>query len=408
MAPVQLPEGVDRRSSGKYRARAEWQGRKVSRTFESIAAAVTWRARALDALRAGEAVPGPPPVLAALAPHTVEDAARALGRGIAAGTVRNRNGTPYKPSVSRRMESSLREHVIPRIGDVPADLLTRREVQHLVDAIAAEKTAETARKALNALSVALRLAERDGAIERNPAERIRVPQSGEGERPVRFLTPEESDAIVVAAIADDVRLKRSLGGPLLSLAFGSGLREGELLALRWGPYGEEDEGLDLEAGIVRVRWSLDRIRDPGTGDYARVRPKSRAGVRDVPLDPADTLAMKRHHLATGRPAEGALVFAQVNGAPLNPTGQPVHAWRRAVKAAKLAAPRPRLHDTRHAWAVAMLRAGVPPAALARLGGWSDVGIIHRRYGRHALPDELAEAGMALGEWRASRRGTAER
>ncbi len=42
----------------------------------------------------------------------------------------------------------------------------------------------------------------------------------------------------------------------------------------------------------------------------------------------------------------------------------------------------------------------PPAVrrhLAKLGGVADVGIIHRRYGRHALPDELEGAGRALGE-----------
>jgi integrase len=360
--PPELPEGIDRRPSGRYRARASWKGRSVSRTFATLPAAVRWRAEALDALRAGSRPPGPLPVVAPRALHTVEDTARALGRGIRAGTVRSRNGMAYKPSVSRRMESSLREHVIPRIGSIPAEALTRREVQRLVDDVAAERTPETARKALNALSVALRVAERDGVIERNPAYDIRVPQSGEGERPARILTPEEAEAIVAAAVVDDERLQRSLGGPLLALAFGSGMRLGELLALRWGPHGDESEGLDLTAGTVRIRWALDRVRHPDTGEYPRVRPKSRAGIRDVPLDPADVTLLKRHHLAAGRPVAGALVFAQPGGAPLTPTGQPVHAWRRAVKAAKIPDPRPRLHDTRHAWAVAMLRAGVVPAA----------------------------------------------
>jgi hypothetical protein len=78
-------------------------------------------------------------------------------------------------------------------------------------------------------------------------------------------------------------------------------------------------------------------------------------------------------------------------------------WAARIDDEPLAAPLPRLHDARHAWAVAMLRSGIAPAALARLGGWADVGIIHRRYGRRALPDELDGAGRALGAWRASRR-----
>ena len=104
------------------------------------------------------------------------------------------------------------------------------------------------------------------------------------------------------------------------------------------------------------------------------------------------------------------MFSDDRGDPLNAIGAVRHVWARVVGAARISErplpdPLPRLHDTRHAWAVAMLRAGVPPPALAKLGGWSDVGIIHRRYGRHALPDELEDAGRALGKWREARRAS---
>ncbi|MBY0397952.1 MAG: hypothetical protein K2X91_15985, partial [Thermoleophilia bacterium] len=291
-----LPAGIDRIGSGRYRARAAYGGRRVSRIFNSPEAAVRWRLDALDALRAGREAPGPPPPPERLtAAPTVLEVARALGRGIVAGTVRNRNGAPYKPSVSRRMESLLREHVIPRIGAVPVTTLTRRDVQRLVDELAADTSPETARKALGALSVSLRVAERDGTIDRNPAERITVPRDGSGERPIRVVTPEEADAILDAARADDERLGRSLAGPLLALAFGTGLRSGELLGLVWGP-----DGLDLDAEVLRVRRSVDRVRGPD-GTFPIVAPKSRAAVRDVPLDPADVTVLRRHRLASGRP-----------------------------------------------------------------------------------------------------------
>jgi integrase len=315
--------------------------------------------------------------------------------------VRNRQGAPYKPSVSRRMESSLRQHVGPRIGLVPIGALGRRDVKRLIDEIAAETSPETARKALNALSVVLRLAERNGLIERNPAERIEVPRNGDGEKPIRLLTPAEELAIVAAAEADDARLGRSLGAPLIVLALGSGLRLGELLALRWGPWGTEEEGLDLEGGVVRVRRSLDRMPDPETGEPPFVVPKTRAGRRDVPLDPADVARLTRHHAALARPARGTLVFARPDGGPLLATGQPTHAWRRARRLAGISEPLPRFHDTRHAWATTMLRAGLAPAAVARLGGWADVGMVHRRYGRHAFPDELEGAGQKLAAYRQS-------
>jgi integrase len=134
-----------------------------------------------------------------------------------------------------------------------------------------------------------------------------------------------------------------------------------------------------------------------------VTPKSRTAFRDVPLAPADAARLRRHRLATGRPADGELVFADADGRALNPTGVVRYAWHSAVKVAGIAPPQPRAHDARHAWAVAVLRAGVPPEAVAKLGGWADAGMVYRRYGRHALPDELAGAGEALERYRQGRR-----
>ena len=390
-----------------YRVRVRYNqrggGRTVSRSFTTLAAALAWRAEALAAIRDGGEPPAPPaPRPDAGAAATVQDAARNLCRGMVAGTVRARTGSPFKPSVVRKYESMLRLYVIPAIGGLPVRAMVRRDVQRLVDDLAARESAETARKALTALRVALRVAERDGLMDGNPCSGVRVPIDPEGERAARVLTPEECDAIVSAAEADDRRLRRSLGGPLFALAFGTGLRSGELLALVWGK-----DGLDLEAGVVHVRRSLDRDRSPD-GSFAVVTPKSRASIRDVPLPPQEIAHLARHRAACGNAPDGSLVFADARQRPLYAKGTVRYAWRSALKGAGITPPLPRFHDARHAWAVAALRAGVRPEAVATLGGWSDVGMVHRRYGRHALPDELLTAGAAIQEYRTRRRAAALR
>jgi integrase len=78
---------------------------------------------------------------------------------------------------------------------------------------------------------------------------------------------------------------------------------------------------------------------------------------------------------------------------------PRAAWRRALKAAKLAAPQPRFHDLRHTYATHLLAAGTGAHAVAQLLGQSDAGLVWRRCG-HALPNKVAEAGAALEAWRA--------
>jgi integrase len=199
---------------------------------------------------------------------------------------------------------------------------------------------------------------------------------------------------VVAAEAEDERLTRSFAGPLIGLALGTGLRLGELLALSRGP-----DGLDLDAGLVRVRAALDRVRGDG-GDYARIAPKSRASRRDVPIPPEDVARLRRHRLATGRPPDGALAFAGSDGLALSPIPA-YRAWKRAAKKAKLSEPLPRFHDARHAYAAHALAAGLSAHAVAEILGHSDASLVWRKYG-HALPDEVAGAGAALSQWRRSR------
>ncbi|MFP5450583.1 MAG: tyrosine-type recombinase/integrase, partial [Thermoleophilia bacterium] len=377
-------------------------GHDVSATFSAPAAAVRWREEVRDALRAGRPTPGPPDKPVKVEPVTVFDMYMAAGRAMTSGRLLTRKRTRYKPSVIRRTESLLRVHVVSRIGRVPVAAVGRRDVQRLVDDIEADKGPETARKALHALAVVMRHAEREGLVERSPVERIATTAQTD-EHAVRVLTRDELADVLDAARADDERLSRSLAVPLVTLAVSTGLRLGELLALRWAPH-EADDGLDIDAGLVRVRWSVDRARDKTTGRFPLVPPKTPSSVRDVPLGAGDLATIRRHLLAVGRPDPGTFVFADRNGQVLAPTGSPRHTWRRVATAAGID-PIPRFHDLRHTWAVHMLRSGVRPEAVARLGGWSGTAIVHNRYGRHALPDELATAGERLEHWRADTAGT---
>jgi integrase len=394
-----ISERRDRSGRVRYQVRVRRAGRYQTATFPKLAEAVAWRD---EALAAAEGLADPPAPPARTGPRplparavTVADAARRLARGMVDGSIRARDGRPYKPSVVRKYEEALRCLILPRAGAVPIATLTAGDVQRLVDAIAAERTAEHARKALTALRVTLRVAERYGELVANPCAGVRVPASAEGEKPPRILTPEEAARIIAAAEAEDARRARSFAAPLIALAFGSGARLGELLALPWGP-----DGLELDAGILRVRRSVDRVRDPATGLYPFVPPKSKASARDVPLAADDAARMRRHRLASGRPPDGALVFGNEEGEALSPLPAG-RAFRRAAIAAGLDEPLPRLHDARHAFASHALAAGLSAHAVAALLGHTDAALVWRRYG-HALPDELAGAGAALAAFRQAR------
>jgi integrase len=395
---------VDRDGRTRYQVRVRRNGRIQIATVGSLEEALSWRAAALAAAEGrGEAPQAPRPTPAAPEPAgravTVTDAAKRLSRGMKDGTIRSRDGKPYKASVVRKYEENLRTLVIPRIGAVPVTTLTSGDCQRLVDQIAAERTAEHARKALTALRVALRVCQRYGELDANPCAGVRVPVSGDGEKQATILTPEQAAAIITAAEDEDQNLKRSFAAPLVALGFGSGLRLGELLALQYGP-----EGLDLDAGIAHVTRALDRVR-AADGSYSILAPKSRASRRQVPLAAEEVARLRRHRLATGRPLDGELVFHGPDRQALSPVPA-YRAWKRACRVA-LGKPKakaselPRLHDTRHAYATSLLAAGLGSHAVAALLGHADASLVDRRYG-HALPDELATAGDRLSEWRSAR------
>ena len=390
-----ISERRDRDGRLRYRVRVRRAGTTLTATLPSFEQALAWRAQALAAADGLGEAPERPTSRRATAARavSVEDAARRLCKGIAEGKVRARDGRPYKPSTVRKYEEALRTLVLPRIGAVPIASLTNGDAQRLVDELAAERTPEHARKALTALRVALRLAVRYGELELNPCAGVSAPADPAGEKPARVLEPEEVAAIVRQAEQDDARLSRSFGGPYLALAAGTGLRDGELRAVAWGP-----EGLDLDAGVVHVRRSVDRVRDPATGEYPFGSPKSRRGNREVPLAPEDAARIRRHRLATGRPADGALAFTNDKGGVVSPTPG-LRALKRACTRAGIAEPLPRLHDLRHAYATHLLGAGYSVVEVAELIG-DDPRLVLERYG-HALASRLAAAGDALSSWRRS-------
>ena len=110
----------------------------------------------------------------------------------------------------------------------------------------------------------------------------------------------------------------------------AGLRSGELQAL-------PDELVDLDANVIRVRWSWDKA--------GRVAPKSRAGRRTVPVARSLRKHLAEHRLARGR--RGGLFFGRAYGRPFSNQAVTERA-QRTWEAAKLAPIG--LHDCRHTFA----------------------------------------------------------
>ena len=353
-----LPEGIDRLESGRYRARV-WDrkaGRRVSRTFATLAEARAYRNRVQAVVDRGVRVSG--------TNETLRQAADTLMTGMESGAIRTRSGDIYRPSVIRGYRQALRDYLLPDISALRLSKIERSHVQRIVDSmLAAGRDPSTIRNAVKPLAVILRRAVEDGELAVNPSEHLRLPIA-RGRRE-RIAGPDEA-ARLIAALPTSERT-------LWAVAFYGGLRLGELRALDW-------KSVRLEAGEIHVERGMD-----GTGVI--IPPKSRAGRRVVPIIRRLRDELVLHQLAVTSPT--GLVFGSTPKTPLVPNT----VNRRARRAWADAGLNPiGLHEARHTFASFLIAAGTNLKSITEIMGHASVTVSLDRYG-HMLPggrDEVVE------------------
>ena len=275
--------------------------------------------------------------------------------------------------------------IIATLGSTPLYRLTPLGVQAEVDAIAAERI-ETARKYLEALSLALDAAVREGLVTRNVAKHAKKP-SALSEDDVEREPLTTADARALLAKTAKKRL-----GSMWAFVLLTGTRKGEATGLTW-------DRLDLEAGTADISWQLQRVRwvhgcgSPTTcrtkrgadcpartlalpksrkyvvldGTLVLAGPKTKRSRRLIPLAPALVKALKAHRKATmGKPNPHNLVWTRdEDGYPLTPEDA-LRAWHADLSEHKID-PTP-LHASRHTTATLLMELGVPDKVIAELVG----------------------------------------
>jgi integrase len=281
-----------------------------------------------------------------------------------------------KPSTLRSYRNLFDRHIVPSIGAGPVGPLSPDDVErfagHLVQVGQAPKTI---RNVLGLLNGICELAVKRGWAATNPCryvDRPAVPESQD----IRYLEPDEVEAVLRATGDDDYgRVHRAI---FLAAAM-SGLRMGELLALRW---------LDVDWRAQRIRVRRNYVR----GNFGT--PKSRRGSRSVPL--ADRLGgeLDRLYRETVYQADDDLVFANPHtGTPLD-GGALLRAFQRALKRAGVR--KVRFHDLRHTFGTRMAAAGVPMRTLQEWMGHRDLRttLIYADYAPGGHEVELVNRALA--------------
>ena len=351
-----MPEGIERRvrDGGVVwvaRVSETVAGRRIreSRTFPTATLARQWRRARISELERGIRLGGPI--------ETVREALDAFVEGATSGTVRTRAGRAYKPSTLRGYEQAARDISHGPLGPARLAKVTRRDVQALVDEMhASGKDASTLRNTLKPLQAVFRRAIDDGLLAANPTHGLRLP-AVEGKRE-RIATPDEAKKLLAVLEPGPARL-------IWALAFYSGLRLGELRALRW-------DDIDTRSGLIRVERALD-------ARGAAIDVKSRAGRRSVPI-----VALLQHELKA-TPRRGDLVLGD---AACQPAAVSVPRIAQRVWERKQLEPIG-LHEARHTFASFLIAAGVNAKAISAALGHASIAITLDRYG-HLMPGSSGE------------------
>jgi integrase len=269
--------------------------KKIRQKFTSLAEAKTWRADAIGAVRTGR-MRSPSRV-------TLQEAADAWLEGVRDGSIRTVSGDVYKPSTIRACDHALQLRILPEFGTRRIGELSRNDLQDLADRMRNDGlNASTIRNQFLPLRAIYRRAVNRSEVAVNPLVGLEL-EAVRGRRE-RIATPAEAEQLL-SALPDEERA-------LWATAFYAGLRLGELRALRW-------QDVDLAAGVIRV----ERSWDPVEGVIA---PKSRTGVRTVPIPAVLREYLAAHALKTGR--RFGLVFGRDAVRPFD-TGA---VWRNSRKA----------------------------------------------------------------------------
>lgn len=265
--------------------------------------------------------------------------------------------TNCSPRTLDGYRSIIDQHLIPAMGHIPLRQLQPSVIQAYYGEACDRLATRTVHHHHRVLSQSLKYAVRQGYLGRNPCDLV-YPPSPRG-KTMRTLTPVEVD-ILLLSTAD------SQYYPVIYTALSTGLRQAELLGLRWRDVDLVTQSISV-AQVLYKRRGLCEFKKPKT-EHSRRRvamtPKLATFLEEYRVDREE---MSRE-LGVTLALDG-LVFASIDGKPIDPSVLS-HAFNRLARGAGLKGVR--FHDLRHTFASLMLMRGAKPKVISEALGHASV------------------------------------
>lgn len=280
---------------------------------------------------------------------------------------------------AKNYESNIRHHIVPALGKYPLSKLNTLTIQKFINSlIDSGLSSATIKKIYNVLNNSIQKAVNLDLIPKNIVTPVELPQVVRNELKV-WNTEEVKRFLKVA--------KESRYYIAVHLAITTGVRQGELLALRW-------QDVDLERGTIHIRQTLSH-----DGKEFLSGTKTASGTRSISLLPKTISILKRHKTVSAKEklkagtdyTDNNLVICTCYGTVLTPRNL-TRTFKGLIQKANV--PIIRFHDLRHTHATSLLLEGIHTKIVAERLGHSRVSMTLDVYS-HVLPNMQKEAAEKL-------------
>ncbi len=285
-------------------------------------------------------------------------------------------------------QSIIETHLVPALGQLQLKHLHPQAIQSFYGKSCERLSARTVHHHHRVLSQSLKFAVRQGYLGRNPTDLVDAPSPRK--KAMHTLTPSEVEVLLETA-------KDNFYYPVIYTAVSTGLRQAELLGLRW-----RDIDLDMlsisVSQVLYKRRGICQFKEPKTSHSRRrvaMTPKLALFLRDY-----RTEREWLYHELGKQLSLDDMVFTNAQGKPIDPCVL-THAFSRLVRQAGLNGMR--FHDLRHTFASLMLLRGAKPKVISEALGHGSVAFTMDVYSHiingmqedaMALLDEVLPAGVA--------------
>lgn len=280
-----------------------------------------------------------------------------------------------KPSSYDRLETTIKCHIIPANGYIQIHALTSLDIQRHINKMQEDGYSfSTIKKVYLAYNACLKAALYDDVISKNPCYTVTLPNEDELEsKEIKILSAEEQERFIREAKRKYRNGKNIYRlGYAFILVLNTGIRLGELLAIRW-------DKIDFERRIMTVNSSCKMVKNRNKKDESKNyvmnegSTKSKSGNRKIPLNDDALDALYEMKKVTGN---FNYVMTTSKGKIITPrsitnTIECIYANSDNEKDA--------LHKLRHTFASNLFRRGVDIKIISKFLGHSNVSITYNIY-----------------------------